>query len=154
MAWLNLAGKFKSNSKWATAGFKESNKQSYVISLTVRCFICFQVGYEKFAPQGMACTVWFNPGNTKGGSITVPLTSCLTGLDESVLHIKTKIVSCRTADSKPVKQEVNGTVIPPPLVFPVQCMVWNYFLNSSQRQPRKSSTQAPKILFKMFNFNF
>jgi hypothetical protein len=57
-------------------------------------------------------------GNTKGGSITVPLTSCLTGLDKSVLQIKTKIVSCHTADSKPVKQEVNGTVILPPLVFP------------------------------------
>ncbi len=26
----------------------------------------------------------FSPGNTKGGSITVPLTSCLTGLDKSV----------------------------------------------------------------------
>ncbi len=57
-------------------------------------------------------------GNTKGGSITVPLTSCLTGLDKSVLQIKTEIVSCTTADSKPVKQEVNGTVILPPLVFP------------------------------------
>ncbi len=32
---------------------------------------------------------------------------------------KTKIVSCHTADSKPVKQEVYGTVILPPLVFPV-----------------------------------
>ncbi len=31
---------------------------------------------------------------------------------------KTKIVSCHTANSKPVKQEVNGTVILPPLVFP------------------------------------
>ncbi len=29
-------------------------------------------------------------GNTKGGSINAPLTSCLTGLDESVLQIKTK----------------------------------------------------------------
>ncbi len=60
----------------------------------------------------------FCPGNTKGGSITVPLTSCLTGLDKSVLKIKTKIVICHTADSKPVKQEVNGTVILPSLVFP------------------------------------
>jgi hypothetical protein len=34
------------------------------------------------------------------------------------LQIKTKIISCHTADSKPVKQEVNGTVILPPLVFP------------------------------------
>ncbi len=56
-------------------------------------------------------------GNTKGGSSIVPLTSCLTGLDESVLQIKTKKFSCHTADSKPVKQEVNGTVILPPLVF-------------------------------------
>jgi hypothetical protein len=57
--------------------------------------------------------------NTRGESITVPLTSCLTGLDLCVLQIKTKIVSCRTADSKPVRQEVNGTVILPLLVFPL-----------------------------------
>jgi len=37
------------------------------------------------------------------------------------LQIKTKIVSCHTDDSKPVKQEVNGTVIFPPLVFPDLC---------------------------------
>ncbi len=54
---------------------------------------------------------WMIPGNTKGGSITVPLTSYLTNLHKCVLQIKTKIVSCHTADSKPVKQEVNGTVI-------------------------------------------
>ncbi len=59
------------------------------------------------------------PGNTKGESITVLLTSYLTGLDLSVFQIKTKIVSCYTADSIPVKQEVNGAVILPPLVFPV-----------------------------------
>jgi hypothetical protein len=62
--------------------------------------------------------LWVDSGNTKEGSITVPLTSCLTGLDYSILQIKTKIVSCHTADSKPVKQEVNGTVILPSLVFP------------------------------------
>ncbi len=62
---------------------------------------------------------WNNwPGNTKRGSITVQLTSCLTGLDWPVSQIKTKIVSCHTTNSKPVKQEVNGTVILPPLVFP------------------------------------
>ncbi len=27
---------------------------------------------------------WVRPGNTKGGSITVPLTSCLTGLESVV----------------------------------------------------------------------
>ncbi len=51
------------------------------------------------------------------GSIIVPLTLCLTGLDQSVLHIKTKIVNFHTADSKPVKWEFNSTVIHPPLVF-------------------------------------
>jgi hypothetical protein len=57
-------------------------------------------------------------GNTKGGSITVSLTSCWTGLDKSVLQIKTKIATCHTADSEPVQQEVNSTEIIPPLVFP------------------------------------
>jgi hypothetical protein len=62
---------------------------------------------------------WYKPGNTKGGSITVPLTS--------VLQVNTKTVSCHTADSKPVKQEVNGTVILPPLVFPVQAIRLSLF---------------------------
>jgi hypothetical protein len=60
------------------------------------------------------------PGNTEGGSITVPLTSCLTSLDLSDLQIKTKVLSFYTPDSKPVKQEVNSTVILPPLVFPAR----------------------------------
>jgi hypothetical protein len=34
------------------------------------------------------------------------------------LQIKTKIVSSHTTDSEPVKQEVKGTVILPPLVYP------------------------------------
>jgi hypothetical protein len=33
-----------------------------------------------------------NQDRTKGGSITVQLTSCLTCLDQSVLHIKMKVV--------------------------------------------------------------
>ncbi len=49
---------------------------------------------------------------------TIDLLFCLTCLDKSVLQIETKIVSCHAANSKPVKQEVNGTVILPPLVFP------------------------------------
>ncbi len=68
-------------------------------------------------------------GNTKRGSITVPLTSCLTGLEYSALQIKTKIVSCHTADSKPVKQEVNDIVILPPLVFPGNCFQLDLILN-------------------------
>jgi hypothetical protein len=73
--------------------------------------------FKSFGPWG-----YFRRENTREykrvGSITVPLTSCLTGLDLSVLQIKTKIVRCHTADTKPVKQEVNSTVILPPLVFP------------------------------------
>jgi hypothetical protein len=38
------------------------------------------------------------------------------------MQIKAKDFSCHTADSKPVKQEVNGTVIYPPLVFPAYAM--------------------------------
>jgi hypothetical protein len=74
--------------------------------------------YNTLQCLGSACS-----GNTKGGSFTVPFTSCLTGLDLSVLQIKTKIVSCHTTDSKPVKQEVNSTVIFPPLVFPGMCVL-------------------------------
>jgi hypothetical protein len=59
----------------------------------------------------------FFQGILKGGSIIVPLTSCLTGLVLSVLQIKTKIVSY-AADSKPVKLGVNGTVILPPFSIP------------------------------------
>ncbi len=56
-------------------------------------------------------------GNTKGGSIihcTIDLRFDWFGLD---CYAK-KIVSCHTANSKPVKQGVNGSVILPPLVFP------------------------------------
>jgi hypothetical protein len=55
------------------------------------------------------------------------------------------MVSCHTADSKPVKQEVNSTVILPPLVFPgqsvsmrdyiyvVQTMMFNINLSPKRR---------------------
>jgi hypothetical protein len=76
-------------------------------------------------------------GNTKGRSITVLLTSCLTGLDKSVLQIRTKIVSCLTADSKPVKQEVNSIVILPPLVFPGESIRKVPTLHESIRQGPK-----------------
>ncbi len=57
-------------------------------------------------------------GNTKRGSITVPLTSCLTGLESAVCLLRIFVVICKTDQSKPVKQEVNCTVILPPLVLP------------------------------------
>jgi hypothetical protein len=35
-------------------------------------------------------------GNTKGGSITVPLTSCLTGLDSAVWQLTIFVFNCKT----------------------------------------------------------
>ncbi len=60
-------------------------------------------------------------GNTKGVSVTVPLTSCLTGLDKSVLQIKTKIINWHTADSKPVKQE-GGQLYNDTSPFSIPCL--------------------------------
>ncbi len=57
-------------------------------------------------------------GITNGGSTTVPLTSCLTGLESAVWQLTIFVFIYKTDYSKPVKQEVNGTVILPPLVFP------------------------------------
>jgi hypothetical protein len=78
------------------------------------------------------CTQCTRQGIVRG-SITVPLTSCLTGLDLSVLQIKTKIVSRHAADSKPVIQEVNDTVIPPLLVFPAPGQK-NFIVNAPKVQ--------------------
>jgi hypothetical protein len=74
------------------------------------------------------------------------LTSRLTGLGKSGLQIKIKIVRCHIADSKPVKQEVNGTVILPPLVFPGDLLAMpfgyraprfsSYHCRGSSREPR------------------
>jgi hypothetical protein len=55
------------------------------------------------------------------------------------LQIKTK-VSCHAAYSKPVKQEVNGTVILSHLVFPARgviytprCIIYNVYSTKSDR---------------------
>jgi len=55
-----------------------------------------------------------------------------------VLQVKTKIVSCNTTSSKPDKQEVNGTVILPPLVFPA-CTL--YFFAGSKNLGRALATK-------------
>ncbi len=88
--------------------------------------------------------VW--PRNTKEGSITVQLTYCLTGLDYSVLQIKTKNISCHTTDSKPVEQEVNCTVILPPLVFPGVTKLQGYTVLYQRTSlfRRKNATFHPK----------
>jgi hypothetical protein len=47
----------------------------------------------------------------------------LTGLESAGKQLKILVFICKTDQSKPVKQEVNGAVILPPLVFPDQGML-------------------------------
>ncbi len=54
--------------------------------------------------------LFVSPVNTKGGC-TVPLTSCLTGLESAVWQQTIFVFICITDLSKPVKQVVNGIVI-------------------------------------------
>ncbi len=56
-----------------------------------------------------------------------------------------QIVSCHTADSKPVKQEVNGTVILPPLVFPALTLQSRIFFAVLSRQPRSPNPSCDKV---------
>jgi hypothetical protein len=57
---------------------------------------------------------------------------------ESVLQIKTKIVSCHSADSQPITQEVKSKMIHPPLVFPATSnyppQTWAILCNPSIKQ--------------------
>ncbi len=73
---------------------------------------------KTFTVQATAYNKWMvKPGNTKGGSITVPLTSCSTVLESAVWQQTIFVFICKANLSKPVKQEVNSTVILPPSVF-------------------------------------
>jgi len=58
----------------------------------------------------------FSHGNLKG-EVSL-LTSCLTGLESAVWQLTIFVFICKTDYFKPVKQEVNSTVILPLLVFP------------------------------------
>jgi hypothetical protein len=107
----------------------KNTKKFIPISFTT----CFQLIHKLFTDSTTTLA-----GNTKGGSITVLLTSCLTGLDSSVLQIKTNIASSHTADSRPFKQEVNATVILPPLVFPVfRNVVYEPLIVCDKKEPDK-----------------
>ncbi len=80
----------------------------------------------------------------------MPLTSCLTGLDLSVLQIITNNVSCHTADSKPVKQEVNGTELLPPLLFSAFSISLRPQPPQGRRKPLKTSFQTQMKLKTFF----
>jgi hypothetical protein len=71
---------------------KESEKEGERVACTPK-YACpsRKCGHALSVPHSVsqsACMII--TGNSKGGSITVLLTSCLTGLDESVLQIKAK----------------------------------------------------------------
>jgi hypothetical protein len=59
----------------------------------------------------------YTAGNTKGGSITVPFDLLFDWFGISCMTTDNFCFISKTDLSKPVKQEVNGTVIFPPLVF-------------------------------------
>ncbi len=60
---------------------------------------------------------WFWPGNTREGSITLPLTSYLTGLESAVWQLN---FFCFYLQNRLIQtsQTGNGTVVLPPSVFP------------------------------------
>ncbi len=118
----NTSPKYKLLCFITTKFFCKENKNALAFNRDRCCHLVLCLRLIPFHQDKSAASfrhqeaAWVSAGNNKGGSITVPLASCLTGLNQSVLQIKTKIVRCHTADSKPVKPEVNGTVFP--LVFP------------------------------------
>jgi hypothetical protein len=48
------------------------------------------------ANDGDEMELMAKPGNTKGGSITLPLTSCLTGLESAVRQLTIFVFICKT----------------------------------------------------------
>jgi hypothetical protein len=53
----------------------------------------YEGDYENDLKHGQGI---INPGNTRGGSITVPLTSCLTGLESAVQQLTIFVFICKT----------------------------------------------------------
>jgi len=80
------------------------------------------------------------------------LTSCLLGFNKSVLQKKKKIVGCHTADSKPVKQEVNGTVILPAFSIPCPSLLSQktFGLRSSKKIDFFRLEKMKKVLKSLF----
>ncbi len=85
--------------------------------MAVKSFVTYGPGCKDLA--GTNSLTYYEPENTKGGSITVPLTSCLTCMttDNLCLYLQNRLIQ--------TKQEVNSTVKLPSLVFPVRSFV-NY----------------------------
>jgi hypothetical protein len=59
----------------------------------------------------------------------------LTGLESAVWQLTNFVFICKTDKSKPVKQEVNGTVILLPLVFPGQTLAYYFGTDSQEEKP-------------------
>ncbi len=61
------------------------------------------------------------PGNTIGGKYHCTVDLLFDCMESAVWLLKFFVFICKIDSSKPVKQEVNGTVIRPPVVFPGVC---------------------------------
>jgi hypothetical protein len=96
---------------------------SLLLSLCLSVFVCFLCVFLS------VCLLFLchYPGNTKGGKYQCTIDLLLHWFG---LICFAKNVSCHTADSKPVKQEVNGTVILSPLVFPALSICFVSALNA------------------------
>ncbi len=84
-------------------------------------------------------------GNTKGGSITVPLTSYLSGLESAVWQLTIFVFICKTGLSKPTKQEVNGTVILSPFSIPCPVTLVAFEVTLLTKSDLKSKTKYYKF---------
>ncbi len=68
----------------------------------------------------------------KGGSINVPLTSCLTGLESVVWQVTIFCFYLQNRVIQTSKKGVNSTVILPPLVFPDPTIPILVFIDSAR----------------------
>jgi hypothetical protein len=88
-----LAKKKKKEGKSPKSEFDGKNKKWLFLetklkkSFEAKILVPYLTRFEQISKKKMLPNIWCKaflsarPGNTKGGSITVPLTSCLTGLD-------------------------------------------------------------------------
>jgi hypothetical protein len=58
--------------------------------------VCLPICMFAYHPIYLSVNQLVSPGNTKGGSITAPLTSCLTGLESAVWQLTNFVFNCKT----------------------------------------------------------
>ncbi len=105
--------------KTLSFGYTEKLFEAVAHSCLIQTRVIVTVSHYQSEPtQIEPLTVRAQSGNTKGRSITVPLTSWMTGLESAICQLTIFVFICKTDYFKPVKQEVKGTAILTLLVFP------------------------------------